>query len=256
MPWGISDSYDAMRKTGILVWCLLSAVLAARADESTTILKRIDAFRMPYDQFLIRVKITSFEEARIKETALFDAYINGNEKSLVIAKKYKTKGLKILYVNENMWIHMPNTHRPLRITPIQRLMGEASNGDVARVGYGDDYTAEYKGEEGVGGVPCQEILLTARKKSATYHKILLYAQRSDFRPVKARFYLLSGKHFKTAIYEHFEPVGGKVILKRMTIYDAIQKGLKTTFEYVLIKEREIPAKYFNKNYLIHVRELD
>ena len=227
----------------------------ADMDASRMILNKIDAFRIPFRDFLIQTIITSYEHGKIKETAVFDAYISGTEKSLVIAKQYKTKDMKILYVNEKMWIHLPHTHRPIRITPIQRLMGEASNGDVARAGFGEDYSAELVGTETIQGVPCQKILLIAKRSSATYHRILLFVRETDYRPVKAYFYLLSGKHFKTAYYESFRPVGNKQILEKMIIYDALRSWKKTIFEYVKIEEKKIPVKYFNKNYLIHVRGL-
>jgi hypothetical protein len=244
-----------MKKTPIIFCLLLSLIGSARTDESQEILGKIDSYRIPYKDFLVQTKITSFEDGKIVETALFDAYLSGNDKSLVVAKQYKTPGLKILYVNEAMWVHLSGTYRPLRITPIQRLMGEASNGDVARISFGDDYRAERIGTEAIDRVRCHKILLTAKTKSATYSKIILYAREEDYRSVKAEFYLVSGKHFKTAIYEDFKPVAGRLILSKMTIYDELRTGRKTTLEYLRLEEKKLPEKYFNKNYLIHIREL-
>lgn len=226
-----------------------------QTDESSQILNRIDHFRVPFNDFFIRIRITSYEKERIKETAVFDAYISGAEKSLVIAKDYKTKDLKLLYVEENMWVHLPHTYRPLRITPVQRLMGEASNGDVARVNLSGDYEVERLGTVNLDGVLCLKLKLTAKKKSATYHRIILYVREKDYRSVRAEFFLLSGKHFKTAHYDEYRPIAGKMILSKMTIFDALRKGSKTVFEYILIQEKNLPSKYFNKNYLIHIKDL-
>ena len=244
-----------MKKRTWYLWLFFPFLCMADMDASRMILNKIDAFRIPYRDFLIQTTITSYEHGKVKETAVFNAYISGPEKSLVIAKQYKTRDMKILYVDEKMWVHLPHTHRPIRITPIQRLMGEASNGDVARVGFGEDYAAELAGKETIQGILCQKILLIAKKPSATYHRILLFVREIDYRPVKADFHLLSGKHFKTAYYESFRPVGNKQILEKMTIYDALRNWKKTTFEYVKIEEKRIPTKYFNKNYMIHVRGL-
>ena len=240
-----------------LLLIFLSSFLGVgpQADTSSQILEKIDYFRVPYNDFLIRTRITSYEKEKIKETALFDAYISGPEKSLVIAKDYKTKNMKLLYVEENMWVHLPNTHRPIRITPIQRLMGEASNGDVARVNLSGDFDVKQLGTENIEGVLCLKLQLTARKKSATYHKIILYVREKDYRSVRAEFYLLSGKHFKTAYYEEYRQVSGRPMLSKMTIFDAVQKEKKTVFEYILIEDKTLPVKYFNKNYLIHIKDL-
>lgn len=220
-----------------------------------SIIERVDAFRMPWDAFLIRTHITSYKDDKVKESAVYDAYINGNEKSLVIEKEGKNRDMKILYNEEKLYVQLVGSRRPIRITPMQRLMGQASNGDVARVSFGEDYDVERAGDTSVGQVKCLKLLLSAKKKSATYHRITLYIRKSDFRPVKAEFYLVSGKHFKTAYYEKYMPLAGSTTLQRMTIFDELRKNQKTVMEYSHMKQKTIDAKYFNKNYLIHVRGL-
>jgi len=238
-----------------LFFLILTTGLSAQPKESSEILARIDAYRVPFKQLLVRTKISSFENDQLKETAIFDAYFNGTEKSLVIAREYKTKGMKLLYVGEDMWIHLPDSRRPIRITPIQRLLGEASNGDVARISFGDDYTAEVLGAATIEAVACHKINLVAKRKSATYHRIVLLVRQTDFRPVKAEYYVISGKHIKTAFFDTYQMINGKQILKKMTIYDELNKSQKTVFEYQKIQSKEIPVKYFNKNYLIYVSDL-
>ena len=73
--------------------------------------------------------------------------------------------------------------------------------------------------------------------------------------MKAEYYVVSGKHIKTAFFDKFMPIAGKTILQKMTIYDELKKDNKTVFEYLKIEEKQIPVKYFNKNYLINVRDL-
>ena len=234
---------------------LLCIIVSTASFAQDNLLEKIDKFRVPYKEFLVRTKITTYQNDELKETAVFDAYMSGNDKSLVVAKEYKTKGMKLLYVDENLWIQLPTSRRPIRITPIQRLMGEASNGDVARVSLADDYSAEIIGSENIDGVECHKMLLMAKKKSATYHKIILYSRKQDYRLVKAEYYVVSGKHIKTAFFDKFMPIAGKTILKQMTIYDELKKKNKTVFEYTRIEEKKLPVKYFNKNYLINVRDL-
>lgn len=236
----------------IFLLCIIVTTASFAQDD---LLEKIDKYRVPYQEFLVRTKIMSYQNDELKETAVFDAYMSGNDKSLVVAKEYKTKGMKLLYVDENLWIQLPTSRRPIRITPIQRLMGEASNGDVARVSLADDYSAEIIGSENIDGVDCHKMLLKAKKKSATYHKIILYSRKGDYQPVKAEYYVVSGKHIKTAFFDKFKPSNGKTILQQMTIYDELKKENKTVFEYTKIEEKQLPVRYFNKNYLINVRDL-
>ena len=234
---------------------LIFLILTTTSFAQENLLEKIDRFRVPYKEFLVRTKITTYEKDELKETAIFDAYMKGNDKSLVVAKQYKTRGMKLLYVKENLWVQLPGSRRPIRITPIQRLMGEASNGDVARVSLADDYSAEISGAEKINGADCHKLKLMAKKRSATYHKIILYSRKADFRPVKAEYYVVSGKHIKTAYFDKFRSMAGKIILTQMTIYDELKKDNKTVFEYLKIEPKKIPVKYFNKNYLINVRDL-
>ncbi len=53
-------------------------------------------------------------------------------------------------LGDDMWIYLPDTSRPVRITPLERLSGDASNGDVARTNYAVDYSPVYLRTEKVG----------------------------------------------------------------------------------------------------------
>jgi hypothetical protein len=242
-----------MRPIVGLIGILVLTAAFIGGEDPDSILRKIDAYRIPYQDFLIRTKITSFEHDEETETALFDVYISGLSKSLAIARKYRTRGMKILYVDENMWVQLPGSHRPIRITPIQRLLGEASNGDIAMVSFAGDYGAEDLGSQKMDETDCRKLLLSAKKKSATYHRIVLYVREADFRLMKAEFYLLSGKHFKTAYYTDFKPFDGKVLLSKMLIVDEQQNWRQTTIEYISIEPVTLPARYFNKNNLVHVK---
>ncbi len=234
---------------------LLMILLACQNLAAQDALDRIDAYRVPYQEFYLELMIKTFQNDKLDESALFHVYIRGDEQNLVLEKEGRNRDMKILYNEEKMWVQLPSARRPIRITPIQRLMGQASNGDVARVSYKNDYQAVKIGEEKIDGIPCDKLQLEAQKASATYQKIILYVRKEDYQPRKAEFYLLSGKHYKTAFYDAYQNVNGHPILSRMTIVDEIRPGQKTTFEYLDIREKSIPIKYFNKNYLIHVRDL-
>ncbi len=260
--YGSTCKRDPSGRTGTCAMTILLALLAlarpaatgeAGREGTAGILETIDSFRVASRQYLVSLRLTSYRGDEVRETALFDVYVGGMDKSLIVAREYRTRGMKILYSGSNMWVHLPNTRRPIRITPIQRLMGEASNGDVAEVSFAGSYRAAPAGKDTVSGVPCRILELTAKHKAATYSRILLWVRSEDCRPVKANYYLVSGKHFKTAFFEEYRKLAGRVALSRMTIHDEVRKGRRTIFDYLEITEREFPAKYFNKNYLIHVK---
>ena len=237
----------------LLGWLFLPALSLAQSADS--LLARVDGFQVPYEEFLSRTRITTYKDGAVDEDAVFDAYIAGPEKSLVVQKEGRNREMKILYHEEKLWVSLPGSRRPLRITPIQRLMGQASNGDVARVGFRSDYTVQTTRPDTVAGEVCKVLRLKAKKASSTYACIDLWVRAADNRPVKANFYLTSGKLLKRAEYDRYEPHQGRPLLKGMTLFDEVRKNEKTIFTYEKIEPRSIPAHYYNKNYLVHVRDL-
>ena len=115
----------------------------------------------------------------------------------------RDKGRHLLMLGDDMWIYLPDTSRPVRITPLERLSGDASNGDVARTNYAVDYSAAYVREEKIGTENCYVLDLAAKRKGATYQRILYWVRTEDARPVRAEFYLTSGKHIKSATFDEF-----------------------------------------------------
>lgn len=53
----------------------------------------------------------------------------------------------------------------------------------------------------------------------------------DARPVKADYFLASGKHIKSATFDEFTNVNGMTMLRRMTIYDQMRKTSHTVLEF-------------------------
>jgi outer membrane lipoprotein-sorting protein len=149
-------------------------------------------------------------------------------------------------LGDDMWVYLPDTSRPIRITPLERLSGNASNGDIARTNYASDYDAALLRSEAVGGVQCNVLELNARRKGATYRKILYWLRATDARPVKADFFLASGKYIKSATFDEYRQVGGLTLLRRLTIYDQIRKNSHSVLEYTGFAARNLPDRMFHQ----------
>lgn len=240
-------------KMVFMVMALGAAMLSGQGAEG--VLQQVDGFRVPYDVFMARTRITTYVDTLPRESAVFEAYISGPEKSLVIQKSGKNRDMKILYREEMLWVALPGSRRPIRITPIQRLMGQASNGDVARLGWHSDYAIAATHRDTLEDRPCLRMQLKAKKPSSTYAAITLWVRASDFRPVKAHFFTVSGKRIKRAVYNRYDMQQGRPLLQQMTLYDELRKREKTVFVYESITPKSVPARYYNKNYLVHVHGL-
>jgi len=225
---------------------LLMAASAGATPDAQALLRQSDAVRNGWPSFVVRVKITNFEAGKSDEEDLFEVYQKGTERTYVEFLSPRDKGRHLLMLGDDMWIYLPDTSRPIRITPLERLSGNASNGDVARTNYAIDYDAVYLRTETEGGAECHVLELSARRKGATYRRILYWLRATDARPVKAEFFLASGKHTKSATFDEYQQVGGRMLLRRLTIYDQIRKNSHSVMEYSGFAPRSLPDRIFHQ----------
>jgi outer membrane lipoprotein-sorting protein len=215
------------------------------ADEPSAILARSDAFRNPLSSFAIDVELTSYVGTK-SETSKYRVYGKGSERSVVeFVAPASEKGKFLLMLRDAMWIYMPSTSRPIRISPLQRLMGQASNGDVARTGFTTDYIAKSATEEAEAWV----LELEAKDPSLSYKRVRLWIARSSYEPLRAEFHVASGKLLKRAHYRKFGTMAGRRVLTDVEIEDVVRPGRRTLMRYSNLVARENPDKMFLKDAL-------
>lgn len=216
----------------------------AATPDADAILTRSDLYRNGWQSYTLRVKITNYESNKNDEEHLFEVSQKGAERTYIEFLSPREKGQHLLMLGDDMWIYLPDTSRPIRITPLERLSGDAANGDVARTNYAADYAPLYLRTEKLGTTECYVLDLRARRKGATYQRVLYWLRTEDARPVRADFYLTSGKHLKTATFDAYASVGGRIQLRRMTLYDEIRKTSHSLLEYFDMAPRPLPDKLF------------
>jgi outer membrane lipoprotein-sorting protein len=214
--------------------------------DAQALLKQADMERNGSMSFVERVKIKNYEAGKADEEHLYGVSQKGLDKTHVEFLSPREKGRFLLMLGDDMWIYLPDTSRPVRITPLERLTGDASNGDIARTNYAYDYDAVYLRTEEVDNVSCHVLDLSAKRKGSTYHRIVYWVRVTDARPVKADFYLTSGKHIKSATFDEYREDGSRTRLVRMTIYDQIRKNSHSVLEYSNYEARELPDKLFHQ----------
>ncbi len=237
-----------------LLLLLVGGAMAARSASTSgvdaqALLQRSDVLRNGSASYVVRVRITTYESGKADEEHLYAVSQKGYDKSHVEFLSPREKGRFLLMLGDDMWVYLPDTSRPVRITPLERLTGNASNGDVARTNYAYDYDATYLRSEKNGGVECHVLELIARRKGSTYHRIVYWVRAGDARPVKAEFYLTSGKQIKSATFDEYREESGRTRLVRMTIYDQIRKNSHSVIDYSHFEPRELPDKLFHQGRL-------
>jgi outer membrane lipoprotein-sorting protein len=225
----------------LIAW---AAIGHAATPDAEALLKRSDTYRNGWPAYVLRVKISNFESGKSDEESLYEVSQKGTDKTYVEFMSPRDKGRHLLMLGDDMWIYLPDTSRPVRITPLERLSGDASNGDVARTNYAVDYSPAYVRDEKVGSENCYVLNLSAKRKGATYQRILYWIRVEDARPVRAEFYLTSGKHIKSATFDEYAPSNGRVLLRKLTLYDEIRHNSHSVLEYSSMSPRNLPDKLF------------
>ncbi len=241
-----------------VVCTTLAAIPAAAADSSAVdlqaLIARADRSRGNIDGILWTADINSTENGRHQEREIRIQNRGDNTLATFIAPA-KVRGEMLLMLDRTMWFIKPGLSKPVPISPRQKLMGGAANGDIASTNYARDYSAVPAGEEAVDGVKCFLLDLTAVDAKATYDRIRYWISKSRSLGMKAEFYTVSGKLLKTAVfrYENQVDIDGKIrpFMSQMIITDAVIHDNVTVMTYRDVRPQAIPDATFNLNLLVH-----
>lgn len=243
----------------ILVLLLFSWISFLSAQKKTEkepveILKKAELQRVPWNSMSLSAYINN-KGIEHQYKVFYD-----NRKTLIAYMKPNIeKGNLLLMKNDDLWFYVKRTKRPIRITPIQRLSGATSYGDLARLDWSVDYSIEKMIEvsETIEGIETDIYIfsLKAKTKSATYQKINLKIDKSNYRPLYSEVYLTSGKLYKTLVFTKYEKIKGKFLNTQIKFIDNFSKGKESIVDFKNIKEeKKIPARYFLKTSLQDIFE--
>jgi outer membrane lipoprotein-sorting protein len=236
----------------LLVGVCFAELMAAPLSE-TQIIAQADRARGNLDGIIWTADIESSENGRIQKRSLLIKNRGVNTVAEFTAPA-KVKGRKLVMLDRNMWFVKPGLRKPVPISPRQKLMGGASNGDIASTNYAQDYKAVLMQEEPVDGEVCYLFELTATSKKATYDRIRYWISKERLLGLKAEFYTVAGKRFKTATFKYENRIqteeGNQPFISQMTIFDEVIKDNITIMVYRDAKPETLPEAVFNLNLLI------
>lgn len=217
------------------------------------ILRKSDETRGNADGLEWEISMTSIESGREQERTIRVSARNFNSLAEFLAPA-NVKGQKMLMIDRNMWFAKPGLSKPVPISPRQKLLGGAANGDIASTNYAGDYRVTRTDDDTVNDEPCYLFDLAAVDKKTTYDRIKYWISKGRIAGVKAEFYTVSGKMFKTATFEYENNItidGQKrPFISRMVITSAVMKEDVTTMDFRKVSFRKIPDAMFNLNLLV------
>lgn len=186
-------------------------------------LKQADMARGGFANLSWEVSVHSEEPAGNTDTD-YAVQVRDGDALIRTTAPRRYQGERILIASHAMWYTKPGLRRPISVSPQQRLVGEAANGDIAATQYARDYVPEYGGAVTVNGRDCHKLVLKATHGAVTYAGIVYYLEKSTLLGVKADFMTAAGDVFKTATFEYGNTVthGGKryPFVSSMTIANA------------------------------------
>ena len=230
--------------------------LAAQAQDVAALLKASDRFRMSADNLQVETQINVINaDGTPDKERRYTVFAQAKRQSLVLMKSPAEAGQKVLMLGDDFWLLMPNSQRPLRITPMQKLLGDASTGDIASMSWAEDYNGKFVGEEACDATApaakqtCVHLSLSATRKGVTYQRIELWIGKARHEPVRADLYVLSDKLAKQARFVVDKPAAPTMVTE-MVLSDQVSNHKTTQVRYLSRKERQVPPEWLNPMFLV------
>lgn len=199
------------------------------------------------------VELESFEDGK-HNMVTYKVRAKGVNAIVEAIAPAKNKGEIILFNDRNLWFFKPGIKKPVSISPRQKLMGQAANGDIASTNYARDYDATIIGEEKINGNDTWKLHLKAKVKNVTYDQIIYWVSKDKHLAIKAHFLTVGGEVFKTALVEYDNQVsvdGNKYpFVSKLIIESAYDSKNKSILIYKKPKITVLSDNIFNINNII------
>lgn len=243
-----------MKRPGVLfagLWLLWALAVPSLAEPTAEeILFRSDEVRSPQSDYTILVTVTSFKPDYSPKTGNYEVLVKGRDRTVIkTLSPAMERGRLLLMRGKDLWGFFPDVSKPLRISLRDRLIGEVANADLARANFSGDYTPQFLPEEEIQGSTYYVLDLTAKAEDVPYGKVVLWVEKGTFHPLKAQFYGVSGFLLKTAAYEAYQELAGRLRPARLVMNDPIVTGQRSIIEYGELRVEPLPDKYFTEDYM-------
>jgi len=260
LPWGGPAGGHRRLCTALLAGLLVLPLAARADDDAQALLSASDAVRNPTGSFSVRVALTEFRKGKQTSASVLTVYSkpardSGQYNNLVrFVAPARDAGKLMLRHGFDLWFYDPATRASVRISPQQRLLGQASNGDVMSTNLARDYRAERAGTETVKDGEGQSrqtvrLRLTALRTDVPYALVDYWIDAASQRPVMARFYTTEGRLLKTAYLRKFQLQLGMMRPTETVIIDGLDPEWVTLMQTSQFTQSEVPDEWLQRDYL-------
>jgi hypothetical protein len=237
---------------------------AAWAQSAQEIIAAADKVRNPSQPFRVTNRLTEYVSGAVRGTTGLVVYskvdpASGQFRDLVrYVDPPRDAGKMALLDGTVLWFYDPASKASVRISPQQRLIGQAAIGDVLTVNLAIDYRGTLVGSESIEDLTrksrqCWHLDMKAANDHATYNHVEFWIEKETYYPIKAKFYSDSGRLLKILYYGNFAPELGGIRPTEAVIVDAVDTALVTRIDFGDFTFQQIPESWFERDYLPRLR---
>jgi hypothetical protein len=228
---------------------LAATAIHVQAQDVAALIAAADRYRVGAQNMQVETQITTYaSDGAADKERRYTVFSQAKHQSLVLMRSPAEKGQKVLMLGDDFWLLMPGSQRPLRITPMQKLLGDAATGDIATMSWSSDYAGKLIGEEACGDAPCLHLSLAANRKGVSYQRIELWIGKARHEPIRAELYVQSDKLAKSARFV-MDKADAPTMVVEMLLQDQLANRKETRVRYLSRQQRSVPEAWLNPMFL-------
>ncbi len=202
-------------------------------------LEDLDRQRVQIEEGFVQTRIVFTNKRGKVVKKIYNVLRKNSKNSLVVFAHKSERGSLLVKEQNNLYIKTGRSKRAVRVSPIQRLVGDSSIGDILELRFGHYY--EISKQDG------DILFLKALDDKSTYATIKVYLKKDKL--FKADLFSFSGKMLKTIFYE--KQVNSKYIDK----YRFVSRKGESIITINNYNPKELPSKLFKKRNIKNLYQL-
>ncbi len=237
---------------------------AFAADGAQALVEASDKIRNPSMPFRVTARLVEYRSGKPHDSSALRLYSKasgegGRFRNLAsYLEPTADVGKALLMQDRIMWFYDPASSSSVRVSPQQRLVGQASIGDVMTVDFTRDYKAATVGDETVPDADNKpraavHLNLVATSDAAIYSRIEYWVEKDTAFPVKGRFYADSGRALKVAYWRKPATQLGMLRPTEVVILDEVDPTVLTRLTFSDYHAMDIPDSWFQRDWLSHLQ---
>lgn len=223
-------------------------------------LARSDGYRNPDFSYASRVTLTEFKAGKAVDSMVLQMHARpaartGSFHTLAsFLRPARDLGKHMLKAGNDVWFYDPASNASIRLSPMQRLLGQAANADVVSTSLSAEFAPTLEAEEEIVDGERQrrathKLLLRPAQASTGYSKVELWVDSNTAAPIRGRFYADSGALLKTIFYRRYRQELGMQRPTEYVIIDGSDPKSVTLMQFDEFKAMDVPAQWMQKDYL-------